>query len=65
MHHIMQHPAHHMDVTVPLYRLKGAQTAVEQAGARVIVYRWSVSGFLRHMRICKLYDCRAKRWVGF
>jgi len=65
LHFIMQHSAHHLDVTIPLYRLKDAQRAVEEAGARVVVYRWSPLTFFRHLRICKLYDCRGKRWTGF
>jgi acyl-lipid omega-6 desaturase (Delta-12 desaturase) len=65
LHYIMQHSAHHLDVTVPLYRLKDAQRAVETAGARVVVYRWSPLTFLRHLRTCKLYDYRLKRWTGF
>jgi omega-6 fatty acid desaturase (delta-12 desaturase) len=65
LHYIMQHSAHHLDVTVPLYRLKDAQRAIEEAGARVVVYRWSPLTFLRHLRICKLYDYRSKRWTGF
>jgi omega-6 fatty acid desaturase (delta-12 desaturase) len=65
LHFIMQHGAHHLDVTIPLYRLKEAQRAVEEAGGRVVVYRWSPLTFLRHLRICKLYDFHAKRWTDF
>ena len=36
LHFIMQHTAHHLDVTIPLYELRDAQHVVEQAGARVV-----------------------------
>ena len=65
LHHIMQHTAHHLDVTVPLYRLRDAQSALEAAGAEVVVYRWTPLSFFRHLRICKLYDFENRRWVGF
>ena len=65
LHHIMQHTAHHLDVTIPLYNLREAQRALEAAGAEVVVYRWTPFGFLRHLRICKLYDFENRCWVGF
>ena len=65
LHHIMQHTAHHLDVTVPLYNLRDAQGAVEAAGAQLVVYRWTPFTFLRHLRACKLYDFENRRWVGF
>ena len=64
-HRIMQHTAHHLDVTIPLYNLREAQAAVEGAGAEVVVYRWTPFTFLRHLRRCKLYDFEKRRWVGF
>jgi omega-6 fatty acid desaturase (delta-12 desaturase) len=64
LHRIMQHTAHHLDVTVPLYRLKEAQVTVETA-AGTLTYRWSPLTFLRHLRMCKLYDFEGHRWLGF
>jgi omega-6 fatty acid desaturase (delta-12 desaturase) len=64
LHRIMQHTAHHLDVTVPLYRLKQAQGTVESAAATV-TYRWSPLTFLRHLRVCKLYDFENHQWLGF
>lgn len=66
LHRIMQHTAHHLDVTVPLYRLRQAQGALELgAGEDLVVYRWSPISFMRHLRVCKLYDFKQHRWVGF
>ena len=64
LHRIMQHTAHHLDVTVPLYRLREAQEAVE-AAAEPLTYRWSPFTFLRHLRMCKLYDFENHCWLGF
>ena len=65
LHFIMHHTAHHLDVTIPMYELRGAQRVVERAGCRVITYRWTPASFLRHLRICKLYDFERRCWTGF
>ena len=65
LHRIMQHTAHHLDITLPLYRLKGAQTTVERCAPAVIVYRWSPLTFIRHLRACQLYDFDAHQWLTF
>jgi acyl-lipid omega-6 desaturase (Delta-12 desaturase) len=66
LHRIMQHTAHHLDVTVPLYGLANAQRALESEPAcGIVVYRWSPLGLLRHLRLCKLYDFELRRWTGF
>ncbi|MEO8597163.1 MAG: fatty acid desaturase [Candidatus Solibacter sp.] len=65
LHFIMQHTAHHLDVTIPLYHLRDAQRLVEASGARVVTYRWSPLAFLRHLRSCKLYDFERGCWTDF
>ena len=40
LHFIMQHTAHHLDVTIPLYRLRDAQRVVENSGRDW----WSTAG---------------------
>lgn len=57
LHHIMEHTAHHVDMSIPLYRLKRAQALLEAALPQAIVvqpfsWRW-YAGTARH---CKLYD---------
>jgi omega-6 fatty acid desaturase (delta-12 desaturase) len=64
LHRIMQHTAHHLDVTVPLYRLTDAQSAVERS-AEVVTYRWSPLTFLRHLRACQIYDYDESQWLHF
>ena len=65
LHFIMHHTAHHLDVTIPMYELRDAQHVVEQAGARVVTYRWTPASFRRHLRSCKLYDFERRCWTGF
>jgi omega-6 fatty acid desaturase (delta-12 desaturase) len=65
LHHIMQHTAHHLDVTIPLYNLRDAQRALEAAGPALVVYRWTPLTFIRHLRICKLYHFENHQWIGF
>ena len=65
LHFIMQHTAHHLDVTIPLYQLRRAQAALEAESSRIVVYRWTPFTFFRHLRVCKLYDFDRQVWVGF
>jgi omega-6 fatty acid desaturase (delta-12 desaturase) len=65
LHYIMQHTAHHLDVTIPLYNLRAAQSAIDGAGAAIVVYRWTPFTFLRHLRVCKLYDFEKRCWTDF
>jgi omega-6 fatty acid desaturase (delta-12 desaturase) len=65
-HAIFQHTAHHLDVTIPLYRLRSAQHEAELASSgEVVVYRWTPWTFARHLRQCRLYDFKAQRWLDF
>src|SRR5205085_5974333 len=42
MHHIMEHTAHHVDMTIPLYRLRQAQARLEEMlPGRIVVQRFS------------------------
>jgi omega-6 fatty acid desaturase (delta-12 desaturase) len=65
LHRIMEHTAHHLDVTVPLYQLSAAQAAVEQAYEEVIVEHWTPRSFVAHIRACKLYDYARRQWLDF
>jgi omega-6 fatty acid desaturase (delta-12 desaturase) len=64
--HIMEHTAHHFDVTIPCYRLRAAQRFIErQLAGSLIVERWSCKRFLATCRCCQLYDYEHHRWVPF
>lgn len=66
MHHIMEHTAHHVDMSIPLYRLKAAQALLERSlPGRIIVQRFSWRWYFDTARRCKLYDVTAKQWLDF
>ncbi len=66
LHHILEHTAHHLRPTIPLYRLESAQAALEDAFPdHVKVLDWTPSRYLRSIRACKLYDYGQHRWLTF
>ena len=66
MRHVMEHTAHHADPSVPLYRLADAQRELTRAYRRDMVrVLWTPGGFLRTLRVCRLYDYAAHRWVDY
>lgn len=65
LHYIMEHPAHHLNATIPLYNLAAAQRRLQAMGARFTSTRLTVRHYLRCVRSCKLYDYREKRWLEF
>jgi len=66
LHHIMEHTAHHVDMSVPLYRLKRAQALLERklAGA-IVIQPFSWRWYADTARRCKLYDFEARCWTDF
>lgn len=66
MRHVMEHTAHHADPSVPLYHLPDAQRELEKKyRTDVVRILWSPLEFLRTMRVCKVYDYAAHRWLNF
>lgn len=66
MHHIMEHTAHHVDMSVPLYQLKQAQKVLEDAlPERIIIQRFSWRWYFDTARKCKLYDFTRRCWTDF
>ena len=66
LHHIMEHTAHHVDMSVPLYRLKNAQALLEaRLPGRIVIQRFSWSWYFRMARRCKLYDFERSCWTDF
>jgi hypothetical protein len=55
LHRIMEHTAHHLDVTVPLYHLGRRQADLERHCADLVVSAGRPRSFIDHIRICKLY----------
>lgn len=66
LHHIMEHTAHHVDMGIPLYRLRRAQAILEEKlPGRIVRQPFSWRAYFDTARRCKLYDYRARRWTGF
>jgi omega-6 fatty acid desaturase (delta-12 desaturase) len=65
MHHIMEHPAHHLSSRIPLYHLKAAQRHLSEAGAPFRRVPFTLAHYLRCVRTCKLHDYTAQSWIRF
>lgn len=66
LHHIMEHTAHHVDMSIPLYRLKRAQARLEEMlPGRIIIQRFSWRWYFDTARRCKLYDFARDCWTDY
>jgi len=66
MHHIMEHTAHHVDMSIPLYHLKQAQVKLETLlPGRIIVQPFSWRWYFQTARDCKLYDFTRQCWTDY
>lgn len=66
LHNILQHPAHHLDMSIPFYRLPAAQAKLSQlAPQHVVVRRFCWADYWTTARACKVYDYESGRWCAF
>lgn len=66
LHHIMEHTAHHVDMSVPLYRLKKAQALLEaKMPGAIVIQPFSWRWYADTVKRCKLYDFQAGCWTDF
>ncbi|WP_225869761.1 fatty acid desaturase [Glaciimonas sp. PCH181] len=66
LHHIMEHTAHHVDMSIPLYRLKQAQQVLEvMLPGRIVIQQFSWRWYFDTARRCKLYDFKRRCWTNF
>jgi acyl-lipid omega-6 desaturase (Delta-12 desaturase) len=66
LHHIMEHTAHHVDMSIPLYRLKPAQARLEKLlPERIVVQKFSWRWYFETARKCKLYDFSQRCWTDY
>ena len=66
MHHIMEHTAHHLDMSIPLYKLKQAQSKLEELlPERIVVQAFSWKWYFQTARDCKLYDFKQRCWTDY
>jgi acyl-lipid omega-6 desaturase (Delta-12 desaturase) len=63
LNNIMEHPAHHVDARIPLYRLEAANRALSVPGQ--IVQPLSVTATVDCIARCKLYDYEMRQWTDF
>jgi omega-6 fatty acid desaturase (delta-12 desaturase) len=66
IHYILEHGAHHVNMGIPLYRLKEAQarltaTLDERLNSEVFSWRY----YWNTVRRCKLYDFAQHAWMDF
>jgi omega-6 fatty acid desaturase (delta-12 desaturase) len=66
IHYILEHGAHHVNMGIPLYRLKEAQarlssTLDERLNSEVFTWRY----YWNTVRRCKLYDFAQHVWTDF
>lgn len=66
VHHIFEHTAHHVDMSIPLYHLKSAQAKLEHIlPERIVIQPFSWGWYFRTAGACKLYDYKNKVWTDF
>jgi omega-6 fatty acid desaturase (delta-12 desaturase) len=66
LNNIMDHAAHHLDPSIPLYNLPQSQKLLEETAAdHAVVIRWSFGEYLRTTAACKLYDFDRHCWTDF
>lgn len=66
VHNIMEHPAHHLDVRIPLYRIEAAQRELEAKQSSETQSRAFTLDYLKNcVSRCKLYDYSSHRWMDF
>lgn len=66
LHHIMEHTAHHVDMSIPLYRLKQAQDKLEaMLPERIVIQPFSWRWYFETARRCKLYDFGRRCWTDY
>jgi acyl-lipid omega-6 desaturase (Delta-12 desaturase) len=63
LNNIMEHPAHHLDVRIPLYNLEAANRSLHVPSQ--IVQPLSVRSIRDCLTRCKLYDYRSQHWTDF
>lgn len=65
LHNIMEHPAHHLDSGIPLYRLRAAQRRLGELLPGVRPVRLTFAHYLDCVRQCKIYDYAHRTWRPF
>lgn len=65
LHDILDHTAHHVDMSVPFEKLRGAQRHLEtEMGEHVVMQPFSWRWYFDTAKRCQLYDYTISRWVS-
>jgi omega-6 fatty acid desaturase (delta-12 desaturase) len=65
-HNVLEHTAHHVDQSIPIYRLAAAQRTLDETfPGNVVQYPFTFRHLHRITATCQLYDYRAHRWLDF
>jgi omega-6 fatty acid desaturase (delta-12 desaturase) len=66
LHHAMEHTAHHVNASIPSYRLAAAQRALEDRYPSEVPLRTiTLRRYIEITRHCQLYDSILHQWVTF
>lgn len=66
LNNIMDHAAHHLDPSIPLYNLPQSQKLLEETAAdHAVIIRWTPWEYLRTCAACKLYDFDRQCWTDW
>ncbi len=63
INNIMEHPAHHLDVRIPLYNLEAAHRALQEPAQ--VAQQFSLQLIRDCVSQCKLYDFTLHHWTDF
>ena len=63
LNNIMEHPAHHLDVRIPLYNLEAAHRMLDEPAQ--VAQLFSFQLIRDCVSRCKLYDYDARHWTDF
>ena len=65
-HDINEHTAHHIAPKIPCYRLRKAQRLLaKKLHGNLVDEPFSIRGFFKTLKACKLYDYDRRRWCDF
>lgn len=62
---IMEHTAHHLRPSIPLYNLREAQAALEARCPNIIIHRWTINSHIDVLKCCKLFDPSRGGWCDY
>ncbi len=65
INNIMEHPAHHLDVRIPLYNLEAAHRALQEQATAQVTQQFSLQLIRDCVSHCKLYDYASHHWTDF